>query len=145
MSDNDYAKMKLSELRKMVREAHKQHHTPVGKMPRHLLLAEMDRIAATGSMKTAVRPEEKKVVKQIVEQSKPSKVPEKVLPTPGRVSKKPAVQGVENKAPASVMKKDVEKGAEKVAMARLIKGSEEARLFMAKIREARKAKKDNVD
>ena len=43
------------------------------------------------------------------------------------------------------MKKDVEKGAEKVAMGRLIKGSQEARDFMAKIRESRKAKKENVD
>jgi len=144
MSDNDYAKMKLSELRKVVREAHKQHHTPVGKMPRHVLLAEMDRIAATGSLKTAVRPEEKKVVKQIVEQSKPSKVPAKELPAPGRVSKKPAVQGVENKAPASVMKKDVTVGKENVAMSRLIKGSQESKDFMARIRAMRKTKAEAV-
>ena len=145
MSDNDYAKMKLSELRKVVREEHKKHTTPVGKMPRHLLLAEMDRIAATGGMKTAVRPTEAKVVKQVVAESKPSKVPEKVLPKPKQVSKKAAVQGVENKEPIAVANKDVSVGKENVAMGRLIKGSQEARDFMAKIRATRKTKKEQVD
>jgi len=110
MSDNDYAKMKLSELRKVVREEHKKTAVPVGKMPRHLLLAEMDRIAATGGMKTAVRPTEAKVVKQVVAESKPSKVPEKVLPKPKQVSKKAAVQGVENKEPIAVANKAVTVG-----------------------------------
>ena len=145
MSDLDYSKMKLSELRKVVREEHKKTAVPVGKMPRHLLLAEMDRIAATGSYKTAVRPTEAKVVKQLVAETKPSKVPEKVLPKPKQVSKKPSVQGVENKEPIAVANKDVTVGKENVAMGRLIKGSQEARDFMAKIRATRKTKKEQVD
>jgi len=145
MSDIDYAKMKLSELRKLVREEHKKTATPVGKMPRHLLMAEMDRIAATGSFKTSVRPTEAKVVKQVVAESKPSKVPEKVLPKPKQVSKKPSVQGVEDKEPIAVANKDVSVGKENVAMGRLIKGSQEARDFMAKIRATRKTKKEQVD
>jgi hypothetical protein len=145
MSDNDYAKMKLSELRKVVREEHKKTAVPVGKMPRHVLLAEMDRIAATGSFKTAVRPTEAKVVKQVVEQSKPSQAPAKILPKPKQVPKKPSVQGVENKEPIAVANKDVSVGKENVAMGRLIKGSEEARQFMAKIRAVRKTKKEQVD
>lgn len=144
MSDNDYAKMKLSELRKLVREEHKKTASPVSKMPRHLLMAEMDRIVATGSFKTAVRPTEAKVVKQVVEQSKPSKVPEKVLPKPKQVSTKPAVQGVEVKEPIVVANKDVSVGKENVAMGRLIAGSEEARQFMAKIRAMRKTKAEAV-
>jgi len=145
MSDNDYAKMKLSELRKLVRTEHKKAATPVGKMPRHLLLAEMDRIAATGSLKTAVLPKQKEVVKQIVEQSKPSQAPAKILPKPKAVSTKPSVQGVENKEPITVANKDVSVGKENVAMGRLIKGSQEARDFMAKIRATRKTKKEAVD
>jgi hypothetical protein len=145
MSDNDYSKMKLSELRKLVREEHKKTTTPVSKMPRHVLMAEMDRIAATGSLKTAVRPTEAKVVKQLVAETKPSKVPEKVLPKPKQVSKKPSVQGVETKEPIAVANKDVSVGKENVAMGRLIKGSQEARDFMAKIRAVRKTKKEQVE
>lgn len=138
MSDNDYSKMKLTELRKLVREK----TMPVGKMPRHLLLMEMDRIANTGGMKTSVRPTEAKVAKQVVAESKPSKVS---LPKPPQVSKKAAVQGVEVKEPIVVANKDVSVGKENVAMGRLIKGSEEARLFMAKIRAVRKTKKEAVE
>jgi len=145
MSDNDYAKMKLSELRKLYRAEQKKTATPVGKMPRHVLLAEMDRIAATGSLKTAVLPKQKEVVKQIVEQSKPSQAPAKILPKTKAVSTKPAVQGVENKEPITVANKDVSIGKENVAMGRLIKGSQEARDFMAKIRATRKTKKEQVD
>ena len=145
MSDIDYAKMKLSELRKLVREEHKKTAVPVGKMPRHLLMAEMDRIAATGSFKTSVRPTEAKVVKQVVAESKPSQAPAKILPKPKAVSTKPSVQGVENKEPIAVANKDVSVGKENVAMGRLIKGSEEARQFMAKIRAVRKTKKEQVD
>ena len=145
MSDNDYSKMKLSELRKLVRTEHKKATTPVGKMPRHLLMAEMDRIAATGSFKTSVRPTEAKVVKQVVAESKPSQAPANILPKPKAVSTKPSVQGVENKEPIAVANKDVSVGKENVAMGRLIKGSEEARQFMAKIRAVRKTKKEQVD
>jgi hypothetical protein len=145
MSDNDYSKMKLSELRKLYRAEQKKTAVPVGKMPRHVLMAEMDRIAATGSLKTAVRPTEAKVVKQLVAETKPSKVPEKVLPKTKQVSTKPSVQGVETKEPIAVANKDVSVGKENVAMGRLIKGSEEARQFMAKIRAVRKTKKEQVE
>ena len=53
---------------------------------------------------------------------------------------------LEETAKANARKmKDVSVGKENVAMGRLIKGSEEARQFMAKIRAVRKTKKEQVD
>lgn len=133
--------MKISELRKMLKEHRKGAIAPVSKMQKHQILMELDKYAATPSTmpskapvvvegKKAVKKEEKVEVKPGTSLSKPQKVKVPVMP----------LQEPE------VAKKELDKSVEpkkEVARTKLIKGSKEARDFMASIR-MKKTKKDDV-
>lgn len=132
-------KMKISELRKMLKEHRKTHVAPVSKMAKHHILAELDKYASTPSSQPSKAPvvvKEEKAVKEEVKElkSKPKSAPKKT-----KVEPMPLVEPVVSK---KVEDKAVEPKKE-VARAKLIKGSKEARDFMASIR-MKKTKKDDV-
>lgn len=122
-------KMKISELRKILKEHRKTAVTPVSKMAKHQVLMELDKYAATPSSTPApVVVEGKKAIKEEKAEVKPvSKVKVKVP-----MSQEP-VAAIEK---AAEPKKDV-------ARVKLIKGSKEARDFMASIR-MKKTKETDV-
>lgn len=133
--------MKISELRKMLKEHRKGAIAPVSKMQKHQILMELDKYAATPSStpslapvvvegKKAIKKEEKAEVKPGTSLSKPQKVKVPVMPL------------VEPVASQKELDKSVEPKKE-VARTKLIKGSKEARDFMASIR-MKKTKKDDV-
>lgn len=131
-------KMKISELRKMLKEHRKNAIAPVSKMAKHQILMELDRYAATPSTipsKAPVVVKEEKAVKTEVkeEKSKPKPAPKKTKVEPTalivpEVSKKELDKAVESK--------------KEVARTKLIKGSAEARAFMAAIRQKKTKEKD---
>jgi hypothetical protein len=132
-------KMKISELRKMLKEKRKSHVTPVSKMQKHQLLIELDRYAATPSTMPSKAPvvvKEEKAVKEEVkeEKSKPKPAPKKTKVAPMPLQEPIVAEKVEKQA--------VEPKKE-VARSKLIKGSKEARDFMASIR-MKKTKKEDV-
>jgi hypothetical protein len=143
MPMTDYEKMKTAELRKMVREHRKTSVTPLGKMSKVALMMELDKFAGTPSTMPSQAPVEKErpqVVKHAIavqEGKHTTKKPtEKVVVGTG-------VQGVSQHA----SKKEVKSEAVQqnpVARSKLVKGSQEARDFMASIR-MKKTKKDNVE
>jgi hypothetical protein len=134
-------KMKISELRKILKEHRKTAVTPVSKMPKHQILMELDKYAATPSStpslapvvvegKKAVKKEEKAEVKPGTSLSKPQKVKVPIMPLQEPVA----------------AKKELDKSVEPkkdVGRVKLIKGSKEARDFMASIR-MKKTKSDDV-
>jgi len=133
--------MKISELRKMLKEHRKTNVAPVSKMQKHQILMELDKYAGTPSSTPSKAPvvvNEEKAVKKIVKEVKnpePKPAPKKV-----KVAPSPLIT-------AEVSKKELDKAVEpekQIARAKLIKGSQEARDFMASIR-MKKTKKDNVD
>jgi hypothetical protein len=130
-------KMKISELRKILKEHRKGSVVPVSKMPKHQILMELDKYAATPSSTPSKAPvvvEETKAVKKVVKEvkepslSKPQKVKVPIMPL-----QEPVVKKVEKEVEP---KKDV-------ARVKLIKGSKEARDFMASIR-MKKTKETDV-
>ena len=134
-------KMKISELRKILKEHRKTAVTPVSKMPKHQILMELDKYAATPSSTPSKAPvvvEETKAVKKVVKEvkeggtslSKPQKVKVPIMPLQEPV------------APKKELDKSVEPKKE-VARVKLIKGSAEAKAFMNAIRQ-KKTKTDNV-
>jgi hypothetical protein len=132
--------MKISELRKMLKEHRKTAIAPVSKMPKHQILMELEKYAGTPSSTPSKAPvvvKEEKAVKQVV---KEAKHPEpKPAPKKTKVASTPLVE-------PEVSKKVLDKSVEpekQIARAKLIKGSEEARQFMASIR-MKKTKKDDV-
>jgi hypothetical protein len=140
---SDYDKMRISEMRKMVKEHRKAHMTPVGKMSKIALMKELDKYAGTPSTMPSMAP---------VEVKRASAVKEEVKVEEGKKAKKmPAmktkidygVQGHTSHTPTAMAKAEVEPKKE-VARARLIKGSQEAREFMAMIR-AKKSKSKDVN
>lgn len=139
---SDYDKMKISEMRKALKEHRKSAIAPVGKMSRVAIAQELDRYASSGSKlpeKSPVVKGQEDAVKQIVKDVKdvapkskaktPKAVPDKIAP----LMEKKASQKVENEA--------VEP-AKPIARAKLIKGSKEARDFMAMIRQKKSKDKD---
>jgi hypothetical protein len=140
---SDYDKMKISEMRKALKEHRKTAIAPVSKMSRVAIAQELDKYATTGkspSLAPVVKGQEdavKKIVKEVKDLSAPkskSKTPKAVPDKVAPLMEKKASQKVENNA--------VEP-AKQVAKAKLIKGSQEARDFMAMIR-MKKTKKDDV-
>ena len=125
----------------MLKEHRKTNVAPVSKMSKHQILTELDKYASTPSSMPSKAPvvvAQEKAVKVVAKEEtapgtslpKPKKT--KVAPMP---LQEPIVsQKVENKA--------VEPKKE-VASSKLIKGSKEARDFMASIR-MKKTKKDDV-
>lgn len=139
---SDYDKMKVSEMRKMVKEHRKVHTTPLGKMSKIALMKEMDKYAGTPSATPSHAP---------VEVKRPAVVKEEIKVEEGKKAKKmPAIktkvetgiQGHTSHAPAKEARAEVEPKTE-VARARLVKGSAEAKAFMASIR-MKKSKDKNV-
>jgi len=133
--------MKVSDLRKMLKEHRKTNVAPVSKMAKHQILMELDRYASTPSAQPSKAPvvvKEEKAVKVVAkEETKPSTSlpkPKKTKVDPMPLQEPIVAQKVENKA--------VEPKKE-VASSKLIKGSKEARDFMASIR-MKKTKKDDV-
>lgn len=132
--------MKISDLRKMLKEHRKGAIAPVSKMQKHQILMELEKYAGTPSQTPSKAPvvvKEEKAVKQIVKEVKnpqPKSAPKKT-----KVAPTPLMQ-------PEVSKKELDKVVEpekQIARVKLIKGSQEARDFMASIRE-KKTKKDNV-
>jgi hypothetical protein len=134
-------KMKISELRKMLKEHRKTSVAPVSKMAKHQILMELDRYAATPSSMPSKAPvvvKEEKAVKAAVKEekeggtslSKPKKVKVPVMPLQEPI------------ASQKELNKSVEPKKE-VARSKLIKGSKEARDFMAAIR-MKKTKETDV-
>jgi hypothetical protein len=134
-------KMKISELRKMLKEHRKTSIAPVSKMAKHQILMELDKFAATPSTQPSKAP-------VVVKEEKAVKVEKKMETDPGTSLPKPKKTKV---APTpliqpEVSKKELDKSVEpkkEVARVKLIKGSKEARDFMASIR-MKKTKKDDV-
>jgi len=133
-------KMKISELRKMLKEHRKSSIAPVSKMAKHQVLAELDRYASTPSTMPSKAPVVVKEEKAVKVEKKMETAPGTSLPKPKKVKVAPmplqepiVAQKVEDKA--------VEPKKE-VARAKLIKGSAEARAFMASIRMKKTKEKD---
>jgi hypothetical protein len=146
---SDYDKMKVSEMRKMLKEHRKTSIVPVSKMSKIALMKELDKFAGTPSTQPSHAPVEKartEVSKHqaMVEEGKgvPKKT-KKALKGEEKVVVPTGVQGVGMHAPKKVVKSEAVQ-EKPVAMGRLIKGSQEARDFMQSIR-MKKTKKDNVD
>ena len=139
---SDYDKMKISEMRKMVKEHRKVHTTPLGKMSKIALMKEMDKYAGTPSATPSHAPVEVKRTEVSKEVAKREEG--KVVPKKKAVVEKVdfGVQGRTSHAPAKEARAEVE-ATRPVARARLIKGSQESKDFMASIRQ-KKTKKDNV-
>lgn len=134
-------KMKISELRKILKEHRKGSVVPVSKMPKHQILMELDKYAATPSSTPSKAPvvvEETKAVKKVV---KEVKEPATSLSKPQKV-KVPIMPLQEPVAAKKELDKSVEPKKE-VARVKLIKGSQQARDFMASIR-MKKTKSDDV-
>ena len=133
--------MKVSELRKLLKEHRKSAISPVSKMQKHQILMELDKYASTPSTQPSKAP-------VVVAQEKAVKVEKKMETDPGTSLPKPKKTKV---APTPLMQpeasqKELNKSVEpkkEVASAKLIKGSKEARDFMASIR-MKKTKKDDV-
>jgi hypothetical protein len=133
--------MKISELRKMLKEHRKIHVAPVSKMQKHHILAELDRYASTPSTQPSKAPVVVKEEKAVKVEKKMETSPGTSLPKPKK-TKVPATPLMQPEASQKVEDKAVEPKKE-VARSKLIKGSKEARDFMASIR-MKKTKKDDV-
>ena len=134
-------KMKISELRKMLKEHRKTNVAPVSKMAKHQILMELDRYAATPSTMPSKAPvvvKEEKAVKVV---AKEETKPETSLSKPKKI-KVPVMPLQEPIVAEKEMKKAIEPKKE-VARTKLIKGSKEARDFMAAIR-MKKTKSEDV-
>jgi hypothetical protein len=132
--------MKISELRKLLKEHRKGAIAPVSKMQKHQILMELDKFAGTPSQMPSKAPvvvEKEKIVNHIAKEvknpePKPAPKKTKVAPTPlitPEVSQKELNKAIEP--------------SKEIARTKLIKGSQEARDFMASIR-LKKTKEKNV-
>jgi hypothetical protein len=128
--------MKISELRKMLKEHRKTTIAPVSKMQKHHILMELEKFGgSTPSSAPAVVKQEKaisKVVKEVLAPAPLPKIKEQKIPST------PLAKPV-------VSKKELDKAVEpekQVARSRLIKGSAEAKAFMASIRMKKSKDKD---
>lgn len=143
MPMTDYEKMKTAELRKMLREHRKTSATPLSKMSKVALMLELDKFAGTPSTMPSHAPVEKTRTEVSKHQAKVEEG--KVAPKKKAVKTEVpmGVQGVTMHAPKKEVKSEAVQ-QNPVARAKLVKGSQEARDFMASIR-MKKTKKDNVD
>ena len=142
---SDYDKMKISEMRKMLRDHRKTSAVPVSKMSKIALMKELDKFAATPSAMPSLAPVEKMrtevskhqaAVEEGKHAPKDRKKAEKVVVGTG-------VQGVQSHDSKKQVKSEAVQ-QNPVARAKLVKGSQEARDFMASIR-AKKSKDKNVE
>ena len=141
---SDYDKMKISEMRKMLKEHRKSAIAPVGKMSRVSIAQELDRYASSGSKlpeKSPVVKGQESAVKQIVKEVKDVSAPKSKAKTPKAVPDK--IAPLMQKEASKKTEAEAVEPAKQVASAKLIKGSKEARDFMAMIR-MKKTKKDDV-
>jgi len=131
------ADMKISDLRKMLKEHRKSAITPVSKMAKHQILMELEKFgSSTPSSAPAVVKQEKAISKVVKEAVAPAPLPKPKAP---KVAKEPVL------STAPVSKKELDKAVEpekQVARTKLIKGSQEARDFMASIRMKKSKDKD---
>jgi hypothetical protein len=134
-------KMKISELRKLLKEHRKTAIAPVSKMPKHQILMELDRFASTPSSTPSKAPVVVKEEKAVKVEAKMEVKPETSLPKPKKTKVAPTPL-MQPKAPKEVMDSAVQP-AKEIGGSKLIKGSKEARDFMASIR-MKKTKKDDV-
>lgn len=131
--------MKVSELRKLLKEHRKTNVAPVSKMAKHQILMELDRYASTPSSTPSKAPVVVKEEKAVKVEAKEVKSNPKPAPKKTKVDPTPLMQ-------PEVSQKEMNKAVEpkkEVARVKLIKGSQEAREFMASIR-MKKTKKDDV-
>lgn len=144
--------MKISELRKVLREHRKANAKPVGKMAKHHILAELGKHAPPPNMSAgeSVTPHVMKTIETKAAKGKSGvkagegSVPKHVAEGKMMPNKIPAVaKAVTERAEKAQAKADVEPKKE-VARTKLIKGSQEAKDFMRMIREKR-SKEKNVD
>ena len=125
--------MKISELRKLLKEHRKTTIAPVSKMQKHHILMELEKFG--GSAHAPEVKQEKaisKVVKEVLAPAPLPKIKEQKIPST------PLAKPV-------VSKKELDKAVEpekQVARSRLIKGSAEAKAFMASIRMKKSKDKD---
>ena len=130
----------VTELRKMLKEHRSQVHHPVSKMKKHEVIAELEKHMGKEEQAVkqlehevkpvaAVKAVEKKVEKLHKEEKKVVAAPKDI---PSKLGKAP-------KPSAAEMQKE-EKVEKKVPVLRLVKGSQQARDYMAKIRMMRKKK-----
>jgi len=131
--------LKVSELRKLLKEHRKTNVAPVSKMAKHQILMELDRYASTPSTQPSKAPAPVGQEKAVKVEAKEVKSVPKPAPKKTKVDPMPLQEPI-------VSKKELDKSVEpvkEVARAKLIKGSKEARDFMASIR-MKKTKKDDV-
>jgi len=138
----DYDKMKVSEMRKMLKEHRKTSIAPVSKMSKIALMQELDKFAGTPSTMPSKAPVEKErtVVSKVQAKVEEGKVAPKKKAV--KVDVPAGIQGRTEHAPKKTVKTEAVV-ATTPARAKLIKGSQEARDFMASIR-MKKTKKDDV-
>lgn len=133
--------MKISELRKLLKEHRKSAIAPVSKMQKHQILMELDRFASTPSTMPSKAPVVVKEEKAVKVEAKKETAPGTSLPKPKKVKVAPTPL-IQPEASQKELNKSVEP-AKEIARTKLIKGSQEAREFMASIR-MKKTKKDDV-
>jgi hypothetical protein len=131
------ADMKISELRKMLKEQRKGAIAPVSKMQKHQILMELEKFgSSTPSSAPAVVKQEKAVNKVVKEVLASAPLPKPKAP---KVAKAPLL------TEPPVSKKELDRAVEpekQIARTKLIKGSQEARDFMASIRMKKSKDKD---
>lgn len=122
----------VTELRKMLKEHRSKTHSPVGKMKKHEVIAELEK--HMGKSEAVVHHEAKPEVSVKVSEKKSEKKASAPITKdlPAKIGKAP-------KPDAGGMQK-VATEEKKVPKVRLMKGSQEARDYMAKIRMMRKKK-----
>jgi hypothetical protein len=149
---NAYDTMKISELRKVLRDHRKTNVKPVGKMAKHHILAELGKHAAPVDMAAGehTTPAVMKTIETKAAKGKSGpKVGESSVSknvTQGKLlpNDTPTVaKAVTKRAEMGQAKADVEPKKE-IARTKLIKGSQEAKDFMRMIRE-KKSKEKNVE
>lgn len=143
MPMTDYEKMKIADLRKMLREHRKTSATPLGKMSKVALMLELDKFAGTPSTQPSHAPVEEKrtaISKEVTKREEGKVAPKKKAV---KTEVPAGVQGVLSHAPKKIADSEAVQ-QNPVARAKLVKGSQEARDFMASIR-MKKTKKDNVE
>ena len=125
----------------MLKEHRKTSVAPVSKMQKHQVLAELDKYASTPSSQPSHAPvvvgQEKAVKVVAKEETKPSTS----LPKPKKT--KVGIMPLQEPIVSQKVEKKAVEPAKEVARSKLIKGSQEARDFMASIR-LKKSKKDDV-
>ena len=124
----------VTELRKMLKEHRSKTHNPISKMKKHEVIAELEKHMGKKEEHEVkpVAPVKAVEKKEVKKESKATPVVPKDVPSKLGKAPKPSAAGMEKDAKVEV----------KVPRVRLIKGSQEARDYMAKIRMQRKKKQE---